>query len=95
MVHLVVFDGIMAEALSLSKALRDFLCVTIWVDTRVKGQVLVYLGDDLRAVHIGLPYRTTRLGTVTALMVDWACKGETQEHDLYLSLAPAMNICVL
>lgn len=72
--YLVVFHSVVAKALSLSKALWDLLCVAIWVDTSVEGQVPVYLGEGLRTVHVGFPYRTTRLGTVTALMVDWACR---------------------
>lgn len=78
--YLVVFNSVVAEALSLSKALWDLLCVTIWVDTMVEGQVSVYLREGLRTVHVGLPYRATGLGTVTALMVDWACGGQTHKH---------------
>ena len=55
MVYLVVFDRIMAEALPLSKALWDLVSITIRVNTSVKGQVPVYLGEGLRAVHVGLP----------------------------------------
>lgn len=75
--YLVVFNSVVAETLSLSKALWDLLRIMIWVDTCIEGQVPVYLGEGLRTVHVGLPYRTTRLGTVTALMVDWACRGKT------------------
>ena len=78
--YLVVFNGVMAEALSLPETLWDLLCVAIWVDTSIEGQVPVYLGEGLRTVHVGLPYRATGLGTVTALMIDWACRGKTQEH---------------
>ena len=73
----------MAEALSLPETLWDLLCVAIWVDTSIEGQVPVYLGEGLRTVHVGLPYRATGLGTVTALMIDWACRGKTQEHKEY------------
>lgn len=72
--HLVVFDGVVAEALPLSEALWDLLCVTIWVDTRVKGQVPLYLCERLRAVHVGLPRRAALLGTVASLVIDRACR---------------------
>lgn len=74
--YLIVFNGVMAEALSLPETLWDLLCVAIWVDTSVEGQVPVYLGEGLRTVHVGLPYRATGLGTVTALMIDWAYRGK-------------------
>ena len=83
--YLVVFDGVVAEALPLSKAQWDLLSVTIRVHTLVKRQVPVYLGEGLRTVHVGLPYRTTGLGTVTALVVDRACGGQTQTHHQDLS----------
>lgn len=67
----------MAEALPLSKALRDLLCVSIWVDMRKESQVPVDLGEGVGTVHVGLPHCTTGLGTLTALVVDWACGGTT------------------
>lgn len=76
--YLVVFNSVMAEALSLSEALWDLLCITVWVHTCIEGQVSVYLGEGLRAVHEGLPYRTTGLGTFTTLMVDRAYRRNAQ-----------------
>lgn len=84
--HLVVFDGVVAEALPLSEALWDLLCVTIWVDTRVKGQVPLYLCEGRRAVHVGLPRRAALPGTVASLVIDRACR---RQHWLIKFLDPA------
>lgn len=92
--YLIVFNGVMTEALSLSKALGDLLCVTIWVDTSIESQVPVYLREGLRTMHVCLPYRTTRLRTVTALMVDRSCRGQKTLKRHYPSpLSPALNMC--
>lgn len=67
--YLVVFYSVVAQALSLSKAVWDLLCVAICVDACVEGKVPVYLWEGLRTVHMGLPLRATMLRTVTALVV--------------------------
>lgn len=66
----------MAEALTLAKALRDLLRDTIGINIRERRQVPVYLREGVGTAHVGLPNRTTGLGTVTALVVNWACKKE-------------------
>lgn len=78
----VVFNSVVTEALPLSEALRDLLRIEIQVNARVEGQVPVYLREGLRTVHVGLPDRTTWLGTVAAFVVDWACGCENKEASL-------------
>lgn len=58
-IHLVIFDGIVAETLPLSEALWNLTGVTIQVDTSENRKVLVDLREELRAVHVGLPCMTT------------------------------------
>lgn len=70
--YLIVFNRVVAEALTLAEALRDLLGVPIWVNAGEHRQVPVYLGEGVRTVHVGLPNRTTGLRTVTTLMANWA-----------------------
>lgn len=74
--YLIVFNCVVAEALALAKALRDLLRVTIRVDGGERRQVPVYLGERVGTVHVGLPNRTTGLGTVATLVINWACERE-------------------
>lgn len=67
--YLVVFYSVVAQALSLSKAVRDLLRIAICIDACVEGKVPVYLWEGLGTVHMGLPLRATMLRTVTALVV--------------------------
>lgn len=70
--YLIVFNSVVAEALTLAEALRDLLRITIWINTREHWQVPVYLGERVGTAHVGLPNRTARLGTVTTLVINWA-----------------------
>lgn len=72
--YLIVFNCVVAEALTLAKALRDLLRDTIGIDIRERWQVPVYLREGVGTTHVGLPNRTTGLGTVTTLVVNWAWK---------------------
>lgn len=75
----------MAEALTLAKALRDLLRDTIGINIREHRQVPVYLREGVGTAHVGLPNRTTGLGTVTTLVVNWAWKKETLKfYSFYL-----------
>lgn len=70
-IYLVVFDCVVAEALSLSETLGHLQGVAVWVHPGEQGKVLLYLGEGHRALHVLLPHRTTGLGTVTTIMVHW------------------------
>lgn len=75
--YLVVFDGVVAQALPLPEPLWDLLSIAVRIDAPEVRQILVYLGEGLRTVHVGLPNRTARLRTVTAFMINRTCKGRT------------------
>lgn len=70
--YLIVFYSVVAQTLSLSKALGDLLGVEIRIHTGIESQVPVYLWEGLRTVHVSLPLSAAVLWTVTALMVNRA-----------------------
>lgn len=67
--YLIVFYCVVAQTLSLSKALRDFLGVEVRIYTWVERQVPFYLWEGLGTVHVSLPHSAAVLRTVTALVV--------------------------
>lgn len=69
-INLVILQGIMTQALSLSKSFWDFCCNLFWINSREMSQILLDLSDGFWAVHLLEPGSILQ-STVTVLVVNW------------------------